>query len=63
MANRKTVEFLAEAAYNEICDRASEMVEEAMPDLDPGQRVWIEAGIAAGVTSAIKTFGEAGLFK
>lgn len=39
------------------------MIEEEFPDLENGKWLWVEAGIAAGVTSAIKTFGEAGLFK
>lgn len=56
---------MAEAAYNEICDRAKRMAyEEAdLPRLSEMERLCLEAGIAAGVTSAIKTFGEAGLFK
>lgn len=63
MGNRKVLDFMAEATYNEICERAKKMAYVALPSLNEMQRLCLEAGIAAGVTAAINTFGEAGLFK
>lgn len=65
MGKPELVNLLAEATYNEICNRAKKMAyeEAALPSLNEMQRLCLEAGIAAGVTAAIKTFGEAGLFK
>lgn len=64
MGKPELINFMAETVYNEICDRAWKMVvKETGLNFNEKQRVWIEAGIAAGVTTAIKTFGEAGLFK
>jgi hypothetical protein len=64
MGNNKLIDMAAEAAYNQICDRAMKMVEEAFgSSVNPTQRLLLETGISAGVTAAIQTFGEAGLFK
>ena len=63
MANQKLINMMAETAYEGICARAMKMVEEAFPVLSPTQRLLVEAAIAAGVTTTITTFNEAGLFK
>lgn len=63
MANRKLLEMMASAAYEAICERAMKMVEQEFPDLDNQKRLWMEAGVAAGVTASITALREAGLLK
>lgn len=63
MGKPELVNFAAESAYQAICDRASRMVDEALPVLSEMQRTCLEAGIAAGVTATIKTLSEAGVLK
>lgn len=65
MGKPELVNWIAESAYQAICDRASKMVDEAteFPALDEMQRMCLEAGIAAGVTATIKTLSEAGVLK
>lgn len=61
MAKPELINLVAEAAYERICDRAKEMVKEALPNANEMQRICLEAGIAAGVTAALKTLHEAGV--
>jgi hypothetical protein len=55
--------MMAAVAYEGICERAVKMVDEALPGLGTRERVYMEAGIAAGVTAAIQVFKESGLLK
>lgn len=57
------LELTAKTIYNAICDRALKMSQEEFPDLSHAKRLWLEAGIAAGVTAAIQAFSDAGAFK
>lgn len=65
MADSELANPLAEATYNQICSRAGKMAREQpdFPNLNEMEQLCLEVGIAAGVTAAIQTLGEAGLFK
>lgn len=56
------LELTAKTIYNAICDRAVRMSQEEFPDLENAKRLWLEVGIAAGVTAAIQAFSDAGAF-
>lgn len=65
MGKPELINWIAESAYQAICDRASKMADETegVQDLNEMERLCLEAGIAAGVTATIKTLSEAGVLK
>lgn len=56
-------EDMASLAYDGICNRAMKMIDEEFPNAGNARRLWMEAGVAAGVTAAITTLLETGLLK
>lgn len=61
MASDKLAKTVASIMYDHICDRASNMAKVEFPELTNIQSLWVEVGIAAGVTATIKALTEAGL--